>query len=148
MNGTNNKGGGTPATPSGGGGRPVYATPSTSFTPDPSVGHLLYTMRKVGPKLPPDSTPEAPEVFFLTLQMFTFCTFWGKTFLCGFSWRFFVYLKNHPYDLWNQKECHVIWWVFFIKNEPTWIWPIVDQLLKELNISEYLEQLFSDKLFC
>ena len=44
----------TPATPSAGGGRPVYATPSTSFTPDPSVGHLLYTMRKVGPKVPPE----------------------------------------------------------------------------------------------
>lgn len=40
-------------TPSGG-GRPVYATPSTSWTPDPSVGHLLYTMRKIGPKAPPE----------------------------------------------------------------------------------------------
>ena len=35
---------------SGGGGRPVYATAATLFTPDPSVGHLLYSMRKVGPK--------------------------------------------------------------------------------------------------
>ena len=46
----------TPATPSSAaaGGRPVYATASTLFTPDPSVGHLLYTMRKVGPKVPPE----------------------------------------------------------------------------------------------
>ncbi len=43
----------TPATPSGS-GRPVYATAQTLWTPDPSVGHLLYTMRKIGPKPPPE----------------------------------------------------------------------------------------------
>lgn len=48
--------------PGGGGsgsGRPVYATAATLFTPDPSVGHLLYSMRKVGPKGPPEADPEA-----------------------------------------------------------------------------------------
>ena len=29
-------------------------TPNTSWTPDPSLGHLLYAMRKVGPKIPSD----------------------------------------------------------------------------------------------
>ncbi len=26
----------------------------TPWTPDPSLGHLLYTMRRVGPKIPTD----------------------------------------------------------------------------------------------
>lgn len=41
------------------GGRPNYATPS--WTPDPSVGHLLYTMRHVGPKVPPDADVDYDE---------------------------------------------------------------------------------------
>ena len=54
----------TPATPSSAaGGRPVYATASTLFTPDPSVGHLLYTMRKVGPKVPPEVRVSEIRVF-------------------------------------------------------------------------------------
>jgi len=53
----------TPATPSSAaGGRPVYATASTLFTPDPSVGHLLYTMRKVGPKVPPEVVEAAEDI--------------------------------------------------------------------------------------
>ena len=50
---------GGPGGVGGGSGRPVYATAATLFTPDPSVGHLLYSMRKVGPKGPPDADPEA-----------------------------------------------------------------------------------------
>ena len=64
MNG--NPAAGTPTTPggggmSGGGGRPVYATAATLFTPDPSVGHLLYSMRKVGPKGPPEAAASNNE---------------------------------------------------------------------------------------
>jgi hypothetical protein len=48
----------TLGTPSG--GRP-YANPATAWTPDPSVGHLLYTMRHVGPKVPPDVDADYDE---------------------------------------------------------------------------------------
>ena len=60
MNGNQkNEGGEAPpplATPTS---RPVYAT--SIFTPDPSVGHLLYTMRKIGPK-PPIEPSEAIDL--------------------------------------------------------------------------------------
>lgn len=46
-------------TPSG--GRPVYATKQTLWTPDPALGHLLYSMRHVGPKLPPENDPDYDE---------------------------------------------------------------------------------------
>ena len=48
------------ATPSSG-GRPIYATKQhPPWTPDPALGHLLYTMRHVGPKIPPgpESDPD------------------------------------------------------------------------------------------
>ena len=47
-------------TPSGG-GRPIYATKQTMWTPDPALGHLLYTMRHVGPKAPPENDPDYDE---------------------------------------------------------------------------------------
>ena len=65
-------------TPSSG-GRPIYATKQhPPWTPDPALGHLLYTMRHVGPKIPPgpetdpdyeDNVAEAEEDYEFLEQL-------------------------------------------------------------------------------